>query len=150
MGLALQTVTPRSQGRVVHSDPSTSYTHDARSERPDRANEKDQFSARSRRCPDSVVPSAGPGEFLESPARAVPHQQAGESDDADDAVRAIVQPYNDDKWTINPSEGLYAECRAALGDQAAVSLRPIREDHPHFDGSNPYSVLNSSVLVSTA
>src|SRR5258707_15207547 len=74
-----------------------------------------------------------------------------------DALRAILRPYEDDIWNVNS-----AVPKLTTGDAALISaikrqimLRPTNEDHPHFDGGNPLSVqpVNPGVannLVSTS
>jgi hypothetical protein len=149
--MGLQTVTPRSQGRVVHSSTSGPVTLDVS---------------------DPAVLSATT-DFLRLDLEDVPIPSFHRPDlvnfwnhrllkwlttkptsplKPDDAVRAIVQPYSDDKWTVNT-----AAAGLTAGDAALISaikrqtmLRPTREDHPHFDGSNPMSVpssLSASPLV---
>ncbi|QDT70803.1 hypothetical protein MalM25_37590 [Planctomycetes bacterium MalM25] len=71
-----------------------------------------------------------------------------------DRVRAILEPYGANGA---PQHGLGAADAAVIaGIKRKFLLRPLREDHPEFDGSNPLSryttntlrnVLNSGTLV---
>ncbi len=136
MGLALQTVTPRAQGRVVQGDTTNQVTLSA------------------------VDPSVDRTKFLRLDLEDLPlpsfhrpdlvnywfHQLLGLLTDPngdyklppDLAVQSIIDPYP------APSNQL----RSGLSQDAAslitavkrkVMMRPLREDHPDFNGSNQLS-----------
>ncbi|MEM6329193.1 MAG: hypothetical protein AAF790_02975 [Planctomycetota bacterium] len=53
-------------------------------------------------------------------------------------VRAILRPFDADGF---PTEGMTpAVAGQILAIKRKISLRPLREDHPNFDGSNPSAV----------
>ena len=133
MFLALQTVTPRAQGRVVESDGS---------------NPPKTLSA--------VDPALNPANFLRLDLEDVPLPSFHRPDlinfwyhrllsrleaingPSDDNVRAILQPYDANG---NPQYGLSAPDAALItAIKRQSSLRPLREDNPNFNGSNPMSV----------
>ena len=58
--------------------------------------------------------------------------------DENEAVRAILQPYDANWAPTSPLSPQQAALITAI--KRKISLRPIREDHPHFDGGNPLSV----------
>ena len=131
MFLALQTVTPRAQGRVVQDDGGTPVTlsvdrsrHLIRSEVP---------AARSGRPAAAVVPSAGPGELLVSPDAQFDVALDGNQPTPDQRVLAILQPY-DANGNLNPAVGGLTPQLAALitAIKRQSSLRPLREDHPQL------------------
>ncbi len=133
MILALQTVTPRARGRVVTS--SGTYEIDG-----------------------GTLRGTYPGTFLRLDLEDVPlptlhrpdlvnfwfHRMlnsqwlSDEIPDADDRVRAILQPY--DPTTGNLSPGVSAQVAAQITAlKRKIIVRPLREDHPKFNGSNTLS-----------
>ena len=58
--------------------------------------------------------------------------------DENEAVRAILQPYDANWAPTSPLTPQQAALITAI--KRKISLRPMREDHPHFDGGNPLSV----------
>ena len=163
MFLALQTVTPRSRGRVVQNVSGTPKTLDV---------------------DDPFVYDAAPGnnryvntnQFLRLDLEDLPLPSFHRPDlinywyhrilcdlitagtNADDAVRAILQPYGKDgiRDSATGSSDDPTTVAVAIRDQIValkrkISMRPLREDHPNFDGSNPLSrgvdLTNSTQLV---
>src|SRR6185312_14894118 len=55
--------------------------------------------------------------------------------DSSDRAKAIITPF--DLTTGNPNYGLSAQQAGQIAAiKRKISMRPIREDHLHFDGSN--------------
>ena len=133
MFLALQTVTPRSQGRVRHSD----FT------RPLSVNEDAVFTNGAfvnmdkflrLDLEDLPIPSFHRPDLVNywyhqllGVLQAPPFDLSG-----DEAARAI----------LNPSDPAVGPAAAAFvtNIKRRIMLRPLREDHPRFDGGNPLSV----------
>ncbi len=134
MALALQTVTPRAQGRVVQSDGS-----------PQGA------------TLNATDPTLDPSKFLRLDLEDLPLPSFHRPDlvnywyhqllallvadpykmDPNAAALAIIDPYPN--GILRP--GLDQDAAALIAAmKRKVMMRPIREDHPHFTGSNPLSV----------
>jgi hypothetical protein len=142
MALALQTVTPRSQGRVLHKSGATSVSLDLSD--PLALTDTQNFLRLD--LEDVPLPSFHRPDLVNYWNHRLFNYLTGiGSMKPDDAVRAIVQPYDSDPskplWSLNPSAGGLTAANAALisAIKRQVMLRPTREDHPHFDGSNPQS-----------
>ena len=142
--LALQTVTPRPQGRVVHSDPSNALTPlMLEANDPTVLTKRTDFLRMD--IEDVPMPSFHRPDLANFWNHRLVNYLSGKPVSPmtpEDSVRAVVQPYIDDKWNINPYAKDFTPELAALlsAIKRQVSLRPIREDHPHFDGSNPDSL----------
>ena len=133
MALALQTVTPRARGRVVQGTASS--------------------SDHARRLNDSHTSTRS--NFLRLDLEDLPlpsfhrpdlenywfHRLLNSSwlakilTDEDDRVRAVIcspiDANGDSQWRFDLATG-----RQITAIKRKISLRPLREDHPHFDGSN--------------
>jgi hypothetical protein len=150
MALALQTVTPRSRGRVVQPD-NTNVPNDADS-LPDVLNVDD--------------PNVNPNNFLRLDLEDLPLPSFHRPDlinywfhrlmidpvvmnafpDDNERVRAVLQPYGFDgirdgmPGDAGDNPGGDVRVRDLIVSvKRKISLRPLREDHPNFDGSNPPS-----------
>lgn len=130
MFLALQTVTPRAQGRVVRTDGTFSAVDPALSP-PDPAKflrlDLEDVPLPSFHRPDLInfwyhrllATLTNPsGPFAMAP---------------DQAAQAILNPT---ATGVNPQAAALV-----LAIKRQASLRPLHEDHPNFDGSNPLSVM---------
>lgn len=137
MALALQTVTPRAQGRVVTDQGTFSMA-------------------------EFLANPTGHGNFLRFDNEDVPlpsfhrpdllnywnhrllgtltSQQFGMSQD--EAALAILDPYPNGTLRAGLDPSIAALITAI---KRKASLRPLRADNPHFDGSNPLSVPPSSL-----
>lgn len=140
MALALQTVSPRSRGRYVQGnaanpttlevdDPAVSYSQFLRLDLED-------LPIPSFHRPDLVNYWFHKlAQFAADPAEAaVPI--------TDDAVWAVLAPYGADgiRDNLDDPTGVSIEIRDQIvAIKRKISLRPLREDHPNFDGSNPSS-----------
>jgi hypothetical protein len=137
MFLALLTVTPRAQARIVLTNGTFDLDH------------PQVFDASGR--------YVGGGNFMRLDLENVPlpsfHRPdlvnfwyhrlltlLSENMDPNEAMRAIIQPY-DANGDPNPNAGSLTPEQAALiaGIKRKIMMRPIREDHPRFDGGNPRS-----------
>lgn len=145
IGLASLTVKPRSQARVVTDQPP--YYHSME---------------------DFLADPGSKGKFLRLDLEDVPLPSFHRPDlvnywyhrlvrylkdlrgmDEHDAVRAILRPYEDDKFKINSIVSQLTPGDAALisAIKRQIMLRPTNEDHPHFDGGNPLSVQPINPMV---
>jgi hypothetical protein len=145
LALASQTVTPRARGRVVVED-TASLTGSTTYEIGDpavtdasgafsQANQFLRLDLEDLPLPSYYRPDLENywfhrlAKFVES-ADGVPF---------DEAVRAVLQPYGIDGIRGN-DPGVSVEMRDQIvALKRKISLRPLREDHPSFDGSNPAS-----------
>ncbi|MCC7476036.1 MAG: hypothetical protein IT425_11625, partial [Pirellulales bacterium] len=140
MFLALQTVTPRSQGRVVQTDGTYSAV--------DPALDSSKFLRLD--LEDVPLPSFHRPDLINFWYHRMLNSQwlSTAISSADQRAVAILQPYDSNG---NPAGGLTPQLAAAItAIKRQASLRPLREDHPRFDGGNPMSVasgLPSSGLV---
>lgn len=138
--LALQTVTPRSQGRVVHTGSASPL------DVTDPLVLSDTNSFLRLDLEDLPIPSFHRPDLVNfwnhRLLRLLTDPAGLYKLNADDAVRAIVQPYMDDQWNIDSTIGGLTPQLAALisAVKRQTMLRPTREDHPHFDGGNPMSI----------
>lgn len=138
MPLALQTLTPRSQGRVVQGTSASNVTLSATDPSLDRTKflrlDLEDVTIPSFYRPDlmnywfhrllfTLTDSIGP--FGMKP---------------DEAVAAILDPYPNGTLRSGLSSDVAALITAI---KRKVSLRPLREDNPHFDGGNPLSVVQN-------
>jgi hypothetical protein len=134
MFLALQTVTPRSQARVVHSSSSGPVALDL----SDPLVLSDSGSFLRLDLEDVPMPSFHRPDLVNFWNHRMLRFLINSGMSADDAARAIIQPYADDKW--NTSTGVSAVNAALISAiKRQMLLRPTREDNPHFDGGNPLS-----------
>jgi len=133
--LALLTVTPRAQGRVVHAsgyldanDPAvlTNATDFLRLD-----------------LEDVPMPSFHRPDLVNFWYHRLVALLVGGGMDEDDAVRAVIQPYVEasGQLVVNPNAGGLSAPQAALvaAIKRKIMMRPIREDHPRFNGSNTQS-----------
>ncbi len=131
MFLAMQSVAPRARGRVVDGGSSENvedhYSHGGAV--PDRIDLED-VTIPSFHRPDLV-------NFWYHRLLNAPWLQQLISDN-EQRAKAILQPYN--PTTGAPQYGLNAQMAAIItGIKRRIMLRPLSEDHPEFDGSNPLS-----------
>jgi hypothetical protein len=155
MAMASQTVSPRAQGRVVHSGSSGPFSIELDQDSnanstPDVYENTDKFLRMD--LEDVPIPSFHRPDLVNfwyhrllkyltsnlHPSGAMTPEEA---------VQVIVQPYSDDPndpiWTPNRNvSNKYTIADAALisAIKRQAMLRPTREDHLHFDGSNPRSL----------
>jgi hypothetical protein len=149
MFLALQSVTPRAQGRVVQSNGTFSAV--------DTQNLDPSLFLRLD-LEDVPLPSfhrpALINFWYHRLQRLLTDQTGPYGMNPDEAALAILEPY-DANGNVNPAVGSLTPHAAALitAIKRQSSMRPLREDHPHFDGSNRLSVptnLPTSGLVDQA
>ncbi|MGD9634511.1 MAG: hypothetical protein AB7U97_14620 [Pirellulales bacterium] len=149
MFLALQTVTPRARGRVVHgkADAPVSYELDSNEIIDANGNYANTSNFLRLDLEDLPWPSFHRPD-LENYwfHRLVNYTMAIDNASADDAVRAVLTPYGTDNIRNNvaadPTEpsGVSLDVRDEIvAMKRKISLRPLREDHPGFDGSNSAS-----------
>ncbi len=132
MALALQTVTPRAQGRVVQGDNSSNVTLSATDPTLDPA----KFLRLD--LEDLTIPSFHRPDLMNFWFHRLFGSPFLSSLSEDNRVKAILQPY-DSNW--QPQFGLSAEQAATItAIKRKAMLRPLPEDHPHFNGGNPLSV----------
>ncbi|HEY3392000.1 MAG TPA: hypothetical protein VGK58_04795, partial [Lacipirellulaceae bacterium] len=140
MYLALMTVTPRAQARVFHAgNVPIEIDLDTNG---DGTPDSIQNAANFRRLDleDVPLPSFHRPELVNFWYHRL-LALLSEDMDPNEAVRAILRPYEDD-GTLNQSVNSLSAQQAALiaAIKRKIMLRPIREDHPVFDGGNPQSV----------
>ncbi len=139
MWLALQTVTPRAQGRVVHTGVPLPFdvNHDSNNNGvPDSFENSAAFLRLD--LEDVPLPSFHRPDLVNFWYHRVHALLVAGRIDENDAVRAILQPYNAN-W--QPQFGLNSQQAALIaGIKRKIMMRPIREDHPKFDGSNTQSL----------
>jgi len=149
MALALQTVTPRARGRVVHGRPDApvSYEIDSNQIIDNQGNYTNTGNFLRLDLEDLPWPSYHRPD-LENYwfHKLVNYAMAVDSASADDAVRAVLAPYGADGIRDNRPADPHEPDSVSLEvrDQIValkrkISLRPLPEDHPNFDGSNPAS-----------
>ncbi|MCI0331954.1 MAG: hypothetical protein L0228_01860 [Planctomycetes bacterium] len=138
MWLALQTVTPRAQGRVVV--PDDTYTTDADTQ-PDLVDVNDSsFNPKDflrLDLEDMPLPSFHRPDLINFWFhRLLPASFMG-SLSAADRARAILRPFDDNG---NPLWGLsLQQAGQIVALKRKISMRPLWEDHPEFDGGNSQS-----------
>lgn len=126
--LALQSVTPRAQGRVVHSGGIYFEASDA--------NARNGANFLRLDLEDLPLPSFHRPALVNYWYHRL-LALISNGNPSDDHVRAILKPYQDDGTPTSPLTPQQAALITAI--KRKISLRPIREDHPNFDGSNPQS-----------
>ncbi len=133
--LALQTVSPRSQGRVVTDKGTYSVAEFF-------ANPTGVGNFLRLDLEDVPLPSFHRPELVNFWYHRLLMLLANGSTPTDDQVRGILQPYD---VNGNPQFGLKPEQAALIcAIKRQIMLRPIRDDNPDFDGGNPSSVANPS------
>ena len=142
MALAMQTVSPRARGRVVQGN--ARQPDDARRRRSERRR-SDQFlrldledlPLPSFHRPDLInylVPSAGPICGRSGRRHRPHHRRRGRAPCSRPTAPTASASNGDD------DPGVDVEIRDQIvAIKRKISLRPLREDHPNFDGSNPAS-----------
>lgn len=157
MWLALQTVTPRAQGRVVHGDPPNQVLLDAN----DTAVLTNAADFRRLDLEDVPLPSFHRPDLVNFWYHRLLLLIAGGSPPTDDHVRAILQPYGKDGYREgdpydtgdDPTAVPIATRDLVASIKRKIMMRPIREDHPKFDGGNtqslPADLSSYSDLVNT-
>lgn len=147
MILGMQTVTPRNRGRVVQDNGSgTPITFEL--DNPNlwdglRYLNTDKFLRLD--LEDVPLPSLHRPDLINFWYHRLLNSEwlTTEISNVDDRAKAIFQPY-DANWNLAPWLPNNARGRMIAAQIAAlkrkISMRPIREDHPHFDGSNSASV----------
>lgn len=141
--LALQTVTPRGQGRVVHSSSSGPVTLDLSD--PLVLGDTKNFLRLD--LEDLPLPSFHRPDLVNywyhRLFRLLTDPNGLFKLNSDVAVQAILQPYADDQWNLSPALKSNAQGPQIAALISAIKrqamFRPTREDNPHFDGSNPLS-----------
>jgi len=135
MFLASLTVTPRSQGRVVQGDAASPVTLNV----ADPALDRTQFLRFD--LEDLPWPSFHRPDLVNFWYHRLVNLLVSSGMNPDDAVRAVIQPY-DANGNVNPAAAGLTPQHAALiaAIKRKIMLRPIREDHPNFDGGNPQSI----------
>lgn len=135
MFLASLTVTPRSQGRVVQGDAANPVTLNV----ADPALDRTQFLRLD--LEDLPWPSFHRPDLVNFWYHRLVNLLTTSGMNADDAVRAVMQPY-DANGNVNPAAAGLTPQQATLitAIKRKIMLRPIREDHPNFDGGNPQSI----------
>jgi hypothetical protein len=134
MYLGLQTVTPRAQGRVVETSGSSTATLDVATALSDSSLES-KFLRLD--LEDLPLPSFYRPDLENYWFNRLMGEPFLSSLSPANRAKAILQPFDasgNPLWTLSPQQ---AGQIAAL--KRKISLRPLREDHPHFDGSNPAS-----------
>lgn len=136
LAIALQTVTPRSQGRVVQGTSASNVTLSATDPSLDRTKFL-RFDLEDVTIPSFFRPDLANYWFhrllftlTNSPFSLQP----------DEAVAAILDPYPNGTLRSGLSSDVAALVTAI---KRKVSLRPLREDNPHFNGGNPMSVVQN-------
>jgi hypothetical protein len=155
MFLALQTVTPRAQGRVWHSGFSTPFSvSDPEVWDGSKFANTDKFQRLD--LEDLPLPSFHRPDLINYWYHRMLNSQwlSTVISDPDQRALAILQPY-DANGNVNPAaSGLTPQLAAMItAIKRQSSLRPLREDHPHFDGGNTQSVrsgLQATGLVDPA
>jgi hypothetical protein len=140
MWLALQTVTPRAQGRVVAgNDPTGPVESDIYYPVSDFL--QDPSSAgifRRIDLEDVPLPSFHRPDLINFWYHRLVTLLVASGLDESTAVQAILQPYQANGQPHVDLSPEQASLIAAI--KRRIMMRPIREDHPNFDGGNPQSV----------
>jgi hypothetical protein len=156
MFLALQTLTPRTEGRVVHSTTTSGPVILEVNRDSDGDGTPDVYEAAGNflrlDLEDLPLPSFHRPDLVNFWYHRLIYYAANPQGAistpviSDDHVRAVLEPYGADG--IRDAPGISFDDPTAVAanvrDQIValkrkISLRPIREDHPNFDGSNPQS-----------
>lgn len=136
MFMALQPQVPRPQGRVAND---TLGTIEIEAPQASTAINGDKTTNPRLNLDDVPIPSfhrPALVNFWFHRMYQAPWLQSAVSDDQD-RVRAILRPYDANG---NPQYGMSPAVAAQIVLlKRKISLRPLREDHPNFDGSNPSS-----------
>jgi hypothetical protein len=142
IALAMQTVTPRARGRYVQDNSGTALTLDV----DDPTINPSQFLRLD--LEDLPLPSYFRPDLenywfhLLAKYAADPTGSASLPTFNDNHVLAVLQPYgvNGIRNDGDDPTGVALEVRDQIvALKRKISLRPIREDHPNFDGGNPAS-----------
>jgi hypothetical protein len=140
MFLALLSVTPRAQARVIHSGVNNPLDVDD----PLVINNQGQYINGDKflrlDLEDVPLPSFHRPDLVNFWYHRLLVLLSNDMD-ANEALRAVLRPYEDDgslNQEVNPLTPQQAALIAAI--KRKIMLRPIREDHPRFDGGNPRSI----------
>lgn len=137
MWLALQTVTPRSRGRIVQGT-----TAPVTLEIDDPAVDLTQFLRLD--LEDVPLPSFHRPDLVNFWYHRLVMLISGGTPD-DEHVLAVLQPYRSDGTPTPPLNAEQAYLITAI--KRRIMMRPLREDHPNFDGGNPQSTIDYSSLT---
>ncbi len=137
MWLALQTVTPRNQGRVVHGDTTSQQILDASD--PTVLTNAAAFLRLD--LEDVPLPSFHRPDLVNFWYHRLVTVLVQAGLNQDDAVRAVIQPYTSTGIVRTDISSFTAEHARLIAEiKRRIMMRPIREDHPNFDGGNPQSI----------